>query len=123
MKYILWIDDEPLRSKVLGLNTDQDVLIVFAHGYDEIYYALNLMGIKWDLVILDHDMPRMNGQSVVRTFLAERNIPVVLCSTNYDGRMAQAALLSEYAVSYFDIPITDPCFRCKLSEIIFPREV
>lgn len=45
-------------------------------------FALNKMATNWpDVIVLDVEMPRMDGISFLRKLMAERPTPVVMCST------------------------------------------
>ena len=96
---ILWIDDEPHRFDRLK---PTKLSVVFAHGQAEIDQYFN-SGIKFDGMILDHDMPKMNGMDVLKTFILTKQnllnpIPIVLCSANNTARVEMLNLLKE--ISY-----------------------
>ena len=121
MKMILWIDDDPHRFSKLADVTD--TLVFFAHGFDQINHYLNKCGYKFDLIILDHDMPMMDGTSVCQEFLLERNIPVVLCSNNPVGRDRQKWILSqwdddEYQYPLYDVDVSRADFTDRVLEIL-----
>lgn len=96
MRYVLWIDDEPGRRALVTF--PEDVIVIFAHGFEQIKYYLN-SGIKFEFIILDHDMPLMNGMDVCRQFLIEKNYRVLTCTNNDPARRNMAALLTEYEVT------------------------
>ncbi len=94
---ILWIDDEPVRYRVLINNWDKEEElpeVVFAHGADQIEHALQHMQ-KFDLILLDHDMPLLSGPEVVKQYLVELSTPVIIVSMNRDGAAAMKAELQE----------------------------
>jgi len=105
MRLVLWIDDDPNRFSKLA--NEKDILVFFAHGFEQINHYLNKSGIKFDLIILDHDMPLMDGMSVCREFLWEKNIPLVLCSMNPSGRSNQLWFLTQYDDDEYKYPVHD----------------
>lgn len=125
MTRILWIDDQPIRYQPLrNWATYNDVEIIFAHGFDQINYYLRSSDISWDAVILDHDMPMMDGKAVIKEFFPEMlNIPVFLCSANDSGREYQKKMLEEFGVERVDgMNIINPAFNIKLHEFLFSEE-
>lgn len=104
---ILWIDDEPSRYRIIAKQMVMDSIdVCFAHGWDQINHYLN-NGFRWDMVLLDGDMPLMNGVLVARDFLCERSIPVIIVSMN-PGKVSEiSAILTEYEVPFFVAPITN----------------
>jgi len=122
MKNILWIDDEPLRFE--KLKGEKDLRVFFAHGFDQVNHYLNNSNVKFDLIILDHDMPQMDGMQVCQEFLLERNIPIVLCSMNPSGRGEQKSFLTRYDDETYKYPVHDveisrKDFKQKVIEILF----
>lgn len=112
MTRILWIDDEPNSYKIIANHMAMDSIdIYFAHGFDQINHYLN-NGFHWDVVLLDGDMPLMNGVDVARDFLRERGIPVIIVSMN-PGKVAEiCCILSEYETPHYVASITDPVKLC-----------
>jgi beta-lactamase superfamily II metal-dependent hydrolase len=118
MKWVLWIDDEPRRF-VLLTGDWTDVTVVFACGALQIDHYLNASGIKWDLILLDHDMgDHINGMKVCQKFLAERNFPVVCVSMNTPKRKKMVEYLQEWEVPAYDIPVTDKQFAQKIRSLL-----
>lgn len=109
---ILWIDDEPIRyNKLSEALKGKDIEVIFAHGAEQIQYYMDRRDVgdmDFNLVLLDHDMPLMNGQEVCKEFLAERGMDVVIVSTNVDGTKDMIAILTESAVRVQWVPITYP---------------
>lgn len=107
-KFVLWIDDEPIRSHMLG-DEITNAVIIFAHGFDQISYYLDRSRsrIEFSLIILDHDMPLMDGMSVCQTFLLDRGTPVLLCSNNSSGRRKQLDWLRQYDDETWKYPVTE----------------
>ena len=104
---ILVIDDMPHRVKLLwNAGLSKEIEIQIAHGFDQIKFYLE--NYKYDLVLLDHDMPLMSGPKVVEEFLMERCIPVIVISNNEPGAKKMVNMLEEYAVPVRYDPITEP---------------
>lgn len=90
---ILFVDDEPIRAK--NYTTFWDVY--YAHGADMIGAYLSTH--RFDLIMLDHDMPRINGQGVIHMFQEAfhiQNCPIVIHSANSIGAQEMFKLLDDY---------------------------
>jgi len=92
-KRILIVDDEPLIAEVLGEN--------FKAAYD-VETALNgtdaltaVLRHRPDLVLLDINMPRMNGVEVLKDVKKiDESIPVIMVTANEQVSVAADALRS-----------------------------
>jgi two-component system chemotaxis response regulator CheB len=64
------------------------------------------MEARWpDVIVLDVEMPRMDGISFLRKVMAERPTPVVMCSTlTAAGATTTLQALAEGAVSFVTKP-------------------
>jgi two-component system chemotaxis response regulator CheB len=99
------VDDSAVVRKHLA-----DLLI--AGGIDVIatasdpLFAWPKMAARWpDVVVLDVEMPRMDGISFLRQIMAERPTPVVMCSTLTEkGATTTLQALAEGAVSFVTKP-------------------
>jgi CheY-like chemotaxis protein len=88
---ILVIDDDPMRANNF-VNLGHDVKI--AHGFDQISFWLDHG--PYDLICLDHDMPMMNGLSVIKAFGGSLCwYPVCLWSQNAEKRTEMLKVLEE----------------------------
>jgi two-component system chemotaxis response regulator CheB len=69
-------------------------------------FAWPKMAANWpDVVVLDVEMPRMDGISFLRKIMSERPTPVVMCSTlTAAGAQTTLQALSEGAVSFVTKP-------------------
>ncbi|MEM7179939.1 MAG: chemotaxis response regulator protein-glutamate methylesterase [Spirochaetota bacterium] len=79
---VLVIDDSALVRKILSeyVNSDPDLQLVYA-APDPIF-ALQRMEKVWpDVIVLDIEMPRMNGITFLQKIMRERPTPVVICSS------------------------------------------
>ena len=76
------IDDSAVVRQVLQTALTQDPNIaVLATAHDPIF-AWDRMQRQWpDVVILDIEMPRMDGVTFLRKIMAEHPLPVIICSS------------------------------------------
>ncbi len=79
---VMIVDDSAVVRQVLSATLDEDVGIeVIAAAVDPVF-ALEKMKAQWpDVIVLDVEMPRMDGITFLRRIMAERPTPVVICST------------------------------------------
>lgn len=111
---ILMIDDEPRRwlliRRVLEAN-DVDISnvnVYSAHGFEQVQYYLQDSRIDFDLILLDHDMPLMNGYDVAHQFLIQRDIDVIIISNNEPASNRMLGLLGDYDVWAERLCIVNP---------------
>lgn len=81
-KKVLIVDDSAVIRQVLSdiVSKDSD-LEVMAAVHDPIF-AMKRMESDWpDVILLDVEMPRMDGITFLKKIMAERPTPVVICST------------------------------------------
>jgi CheY-like chemotaxis protein len=113
-KKILLIDDEPFLLKVL--------LVRLKHwGYDALGAENGPEGLtimrqnKPDLIILDKEMPGMNGEEVVRIVKMDpqlKQIPIILISADVENIEACAKACG---IAYY---LTKPCEPEELLDMI-----
>jgi len=79
---VLIVDDSAVVRQVLsGLFSGTPGIRVIATAGDPII-AMERMAIEWpDVIVLDVEMPRMDGISFLKKIMSERPTPVVICST------------------------------------------
>ncbi|NVM75828.1 two-component system chemotaxis response regulator CheB [Duganella sp. SG902] len=79
---VLIVDDSATVRQVLSALLDADpALRVIATASDPLY-AMERMARQWpDVIVLDVEMPRMDGLAFLRRLMRERPTPVVICST------------------------------------------
>lgn len=112
--FLLWIDDEPIRSRKLqGVHVN----LVFAHGAPQVEHYLS-SPYPWRGVILDHDMPLANGQRIAEEFLVYRNLPVVICTNNDLAGRRMRALLEEYEVPVCFAPVSSWGFARDVAQFL-----
>ncbi|SDE02081.1 protein-glutamate methylesterase/protein-glutamine glutaminase [Aquimonas voraii] len=79
---VLIVDDSAVVRQVLSavLGSASDLRVI-ATAADPLI-AMERMAVEWpDVVLLDVEMPRMDGISFLKKIMAERPTPVVVCST------------------------------------------
>ncbi len=103
-------DSAVVRQVISGLLNDSKGIHVYAVANDPIF-AYTKMQKQWpDVVILDIEMPRMDGITFLKKIMAERPTPVIICSSLAE----KGAELSLNALSAgaFDI-VTKPSLGIK----------
>jgi len=91
---VLIVDDSASVRQILTtiLNEDPDIEVMAAAS-DPYVAARRLQDELPDVIILDIEMPRMDGMTFLRKIMAQRPIPVIICSTlteNGSGLMFEA---------------------------------
>jgi two-component system chemotaxis response regulator CheB len=79
---VLVVDDSAVVRQVLTalLNKAPDIQVT--HAVADPILAMERMKLSWpDVIVLDVEMPRMDGITFLRKIMAERPTPVVICST------------------------------------------
>ncbi len=75
------VDDSAVVRQVLTETLTAGGIRVIGSAADPLF-AWQKMQSAWpDVIVLDVEMPRMDGISFVRKLMAERPTPVVMCST------------------------------------------
>ncbi|WP_153161087.1 chemotaxis response regulator protein-glutamate methylesterase [Zoogloea sp. 1C4] len=79
---VMIVDDSAVVRQVLSATLDEDVGIEVIGAAVDPVFALEKMKAQWpDVIVLDVEMPRMDGITFLRRIMAERPTPVVICST------------------------------------------
>lgn len=108
---VMIVDDSAVVRQVMSqvLNESNDIE-VYAVANDPIF-AYTKMQKKWpDVIVLDIEMPRMDGITFLKKIMEERPTPVVICSSLAEkGAELSLAALSSGAI---DI-VTKPKFGVK----------
>ena len=81
IKVIVVDDSAVVRQVVTALLSEDPDIEVYAAVADPIL-AIARMNVQWpDVIVLDVEMPRMDGITFLKKIMAERPTPVVICST------------------------------------------
>lgn len=103
---VLIVDDEPLARAGLRLMLGGDAQVIEARNGREA--VAKIRDEKPDLVLLDIQMPRMDGFAVIEAVGADR-MPAVIFVTAHDRYAIRAFEIS--AVDYLLKPVTEERFR------------
>jgi two-component system chemotaxis response regulator CheB len=103
---VMLVDDSATVRQVLSgvLSAAPDIQVMGAAA--DPLFALDKMNRDWpDVVVLDVEMPRMDGITFLKKIMAERPTPVIICSTLTEKGTATAMqALSSGAVSIVTKP-------------------
>jgi two-component system chemotaxis response regulator CheB len=76
---VMVVDDSAVVRQVLTARLEEDRQIEVIGAAADPIFALERMHKQWpDVVVLDLEMPRMDGLSFLRKIMAERPTPVVI---------------------------------------------
>jgi two-component system, chemotaxis family, protein-glutamate methylesterase/glutaminase len=79
---VLIVDDSAVVRQVLTEVLAQDPGIEVIGAASDPVFAMERMRAQWpDVIVLDVEMPRMDGITFLKKIMAERPTPVVICST------------------------------------------
>jgi two-component system chemotaxis response regulator CheB len=79
---VLVVDDSAVVRQVLQAELGRDAQINVIGAAADPLIAMERMKAKWpDVLVLDVEMPRMDGITFLRKIMGERPTPVVICST------------------------------------------
>jgi two-component system chemotaxis response regulator CheB len=79
---VLVVDDSAVVRQVLTQLLAEDPGIEVIAAVADPLFAIERMKIQWpDVIVLDVEMPRMDGITFLRKIMEERPTPVVICST------------------------------------------
>jgi two-component system chemotaxis response regulator CheB len=103
---VLVVDDSAVVRKVLTDHLARDPGLEVIAAVADPLLAIERMKITWpDVIVLDVEMPRMDGITFLRKIMAEKPTPVVICSTLTEkGAETTMQALSAGAVSFVTKP-------------------
>ena len=82
---VMIVDDSAVVRQVLSAALANDSSIELIAAVADPLFAMERMRTKWpDVIVLDVEMPRMDGITFLKKIMAERPTPVVICSTLTD---------------------------------------
>ncbi len=103
---VLLVDDSALVRQVLQSMLERDPDIHVMGAASDPLFAMRRMEEHWpDVIVLDVEMPRMDGITFLKKIMAEHPTPVVICSTLTEkGAETTLQALSAGAVSIVTKP-------------------
>ncbi|MGM9512854.1 protein-glutamate methylesterase/protein-glutamine glutaminase [Roseateles sp. DB2] len=106
---VMIVDDSAVVRQVLSGLLQQGAGIQVTHAVSDPILAMERMKTEWpDVIVLDVEMPRMDGITFLRKIMAERPTPVVICSTLTEkGTKTSVEALAAGAVSIVTKPRLD----------------
>ena len=79
---VLIVDDSAVVRQVVSARLAADPAIHVMAAVADPVFAMARMKLQWpDVIVLDVEMPRMDGITFLRKIMDERPTPVVICST------------------------------------------
>jgi len=79
---VLVVDDSAVVRQMIGAILARERRIVLAGAVADPVFAMQRMRTQWpDVIVLDIEMPRMDGLTFLRRVMAERPTPVIICSS------------------------------------------
>lgn len=105
---VLIVDDSAVVRQVLTAGLNQDPMIEVIGAASDPIFAMEKMNRNWpDVIVLDVEMPRMDGVTFLRKIMQEHPTPVVICSSLTEkGAATTMQALSAGAVSIITKPKT-----------------
>jgi two-component system chemotaxis response regulator CheB len=103
---VLVVDDSAVVRKVLTETLSEDPAIEVCGAVADPIFAMERMAKRWpDVIVLDVEMPRMDGITFLKKLMAEHPTPVVICSTLTEkGAETTMQALAAGAVSFITKP-------------------
>lgn len=103
---VMIVDDSAIVRQVLQSVLNKDPAIEVISSVADPLFAMNRMAIQWpDVIVLDIEMPRMDGLTFLKKIMTEHPTPVVICSTLTDkGAETTMQALSAGAISIVTKP-------------------
>jgi len=106
---VLVVDDSAVVRQVISAILTKDRSINLLAAVADPIFAMQRMRMQWpDVIVLDVEMPRMDGITFLKKIMAERPTPVVICSTlTSSGTETAMQALAAGAVSIITKPKID----------------
>ena len=108
---VLLVDDSAVVRQVLQAVLERDPNINVMGAASDPIFAMSRMAKQWpDVIVLDIEMPRMDGITFLKKIMSERPTPVVICSSlSIEGAKTSIQALEAGAISI----VTKPQFGLK----------
>src|SRR3954451_22085918 len=79
---VLVVDDSAVVRQVVSGLLRRDPTIELLAAVADPLFAIERMKQQWpDVILLDIEMPRMNGIAFLKKIMSERPTPVIICSS------------------------------------------
>ncbi len=106
---VLVVDDSAVVRQVLTGLLNKAAGIEVIHAVADPILAMERMRMEWpDVIVLDVEMPRMDGITFLKKIMSERPTPVVICSTLTEkGAQTSMEALAAGAVTIITKPKLD----------------
>lgn len=103
---VLIVDDSAVVRQVLTAILGQDASIEVIGAASDPIFAMERMARDWpDVIVLDVEMPRMDGITFLKQIMSTRPTPVVICSTLTEkGASTTLQAMAVGAVSFVTKP-------------------
>ena len=103
---VMIVDDSAVVRQTVRQALERDAGIEVIAAASDPLFAISHMQRQWpDVIVLDIEMPRMDGITFLKKIMAERPTPVVICSTLTDrGTETSLAALAAGAVAIITKP-------------------
>jgi two-component system chemotaxis response regulator CheB len=103
--HVLVVDDSAVARQILAAILSADGSIAVTTAADPLIALRKMERSRPDVIVLDLEMPRMDGLTFLRRIMSEDPIPVVVCSGHAERGTAMAlTALSEGAVEVIARP-------------------
>ena len=113
-KMILVVDDEPVNIKIVEYILKDEPMYTVLYCYDGIEALKILEEERIDLLLLDIEMPEMNGMEVVKEIRKRKiDVAVAFMSADKDFELIQQAI--ELGVGDY---LTKPFMPIELKEVV-----
>ncbi len=103
---VLIVDDSAVVRQVMTAMLDKEPGVAVIGAAADPIFAMQRMKKTWpDVIVMDVEMPRMDGLTFLKKIMAERPTPVVICSSlTQKGAETSVAALSAGAVAIVPKP-------------------
>ncbi len=96
IKVMIVDDSAVVRQTLSGILSEDPHIEVAATAADPIIASKKIPQVEPDVIILDLEMPRMDGLTFLRKIMNEHPIPVIICSSKTESGSENALRAVEY---------------------------